>query len=206
MIPGIVLAAGKSSRMGRTKALLPVSPDETFLDRIVRTLIDGGVDDVVVVVGADSAAIRSAAIQNGTPVRVIENRDWEQGQLTSLNAGLRAVDRPGVRAALVTLIDVPLVAAATVRTLLGRYRNGSAMIVRPARGAHHGHPVVFDRVLFDEFRTASPSNGAKQVVRAHAADVLNVEIEDEGAFIDIDTPDDYERWIGPRLDPRKTLQ
>ena len=197
MIPGIVLAAGKSSRMGRTKALLPIGADDTFLSHVVRTLRDGGVDDVIVVIGADAAALRSAIAQDNMPVRVVENPDYEQGQLSSLVAALRVVDRPGVRAALVTLIDVPLVASSTVRTLLAEYRGGAALIVRPLSRARHGHPVIFDRALFDELRRANPKEGAKEVMRAYSAEVLNVEIQDEGAFTDIDTPEDYARYISP---------
>src|SRR5947208_5089871 len=198
MIPGIILAAGKSVRMGRTKALLPIAANETFLDRVTRTLREGGVDDVIVVVGADAPAIRQAIVRNNTPARVVENPDYEQGQLSSLVAALKAIDRPGVRAALVTLIDVPLVNAATVRILLQEYRGGASLIVRPTRDGRHGHPVIFDRALFDELRKANPAEGAKEVVRAYSAELLNVEVADEGAFTDIDTPEDYQRWIGER--------
>lgn len=198
VIPGIVLAAGRSSRMGRTKALLPIGQHDTFLSRVTRTLRDGGVEEVIVVVGADADAdrIRAAMAREKMPARVVENPDYEQGQITSLIAALRTIDRPGVTAALVTLIDAPLVAAATVQTLLREYRAGAGLIVRPASKGRHGHPVIFDRALFDELRRASPKEGAKEVVRAYAAEVFNVEVEDEGAFTDIDTPEDYERWIG----------
>jgi len=196
MIPGIVLAAGKSSRMGRTKALLPIGEHDTFLDRVTRTLREGGVEDVVVVAGADAPAIREAIVRNHTAARVVENPDYEQGQLSSLQAALKTVDRPGVTAVLVTLIDVPLLAPATVRILLDAYRTGRSLIVRPMLKERHGHPVIFDRALFSELRKANPDEGAKEVVRAHAADLLNVAVEDEGAFTDIDTPADYERWIG----------
>ena len=195
MIPGIVLAAGKSSRMGRTKALLSIGEGETFLSRVVRTLTDGGVEEIVVVVGADADAIRASADRYAMPVRVVDNPDYEQGQLSSLVKGLHAVDRPALTAALVTLIDVPLVAPETVRTLLQEYTAGSALIVRPASRGRHGHPVIFDRALFDELRQANPKEGAKEVVRAYSAEVMNVEMTDEGAFTDIDTPEDYARYI-----------
>jgi molybdenum cofactor cytidylyltransferase len=192
MIPGIILAAGKSSRMGRTKALLSIGGD-TFLSRVARTLRAGGAEDVLVVVGANAEAVRAAAVQ--IPVRVVENPDYEQGQLSSLVVALRAIDRPGVTAAMVTLIDVPLVAPSTVRTLLQEYRGGSSLIVRPASRGRHGHPVIFDRALFEELQQADPKEGAKAVVRRYSAEQLNVDIEDEGAFTDIDTPEDYERLV-----------
>ncbi len=195
MIPAIVLAAGRSSRMGRPKALLPLGAGETFLSRIVGTLRSAGVEEIVVVAGADAAPIRAAVAERALPARVVENPDCERGQLSSLLVGIAEVERPDVRAAIVTLIDVPLVSAATVRRMLEAYEAGSAQIVRPARGAQHGHPVVFDRVLFDEFRRADPREGAKGVVRRHSP--LNVEVDDPGAFVDIDTPDDYARWVGP---------
>jgi molybdenum cofactor cytidylyltransferase len=195
MIPGIVLAAGKSSRMGRAKALLAIGDGDTFLSRVVRTLRDGGVQDIVVVVGADAAAIRSSIDSASLPVRVVDNPDYELGQLSSLLKGVDAIDRPGVTAALVTLIDVPLVAPETVRTLVREYTSGSSLVVRPASRGRHGHPVIFDRALFDELRRADPKEGAKQVVRAHAAELLDVETADEGAFADIDTPEEYARYI-----------
>ncbi len=196
MFPGIVLAGGKSSRMGRPKALLPIGPaGDTFFDRITRTLLEAGVDDVVVVVGADADAIR-AGVRPRTGVRIVENPDYEQGQLTSLLAGLRAIDAARSTAALVTLIDVPLVSAATVRILIAAQREHEAPVVRPVSKGRHGHPVIFGRKLFAELERADPARGAKPVVRAHAADMIEVAINDEGAFIDIDTPEDYERWIG----------
>lgn len=198
MISGIVLAGGKSSRMGQPKALLPIrSAGETFFDRVTRTLLDAGIEDVIVVVGADAVAIR-AGTRPRTGVRIVDNADYEQGQLTSLLAGLRAIDEASrATAALVTLIDVPLVSAATVRTLLAAQREHDAPVVRPVSNGRHGHPVIFGRALFQELHNADPAYGAKPVVRAHAAEMIEVPIDDEGAFADIDTREDYERIIGP---------
>jgi molybdenum cofactor cytidylyltransferase len=197
MISGIVLAGGKSSRMGRPKALLPIgSRGATFFDRITRTLIEAGLEDIVVVVGADAEAIRSA-VQPSQGVRIVDNPDYEQGQLTSLVAGLSAIDNARATAALVTLIDVPLVSAATVRTLIAVQRDRNAPVVRPVSKGRHGHPVIFGRALFDELHHADPSHGAKPVVRAHAEEMIEVPIDDEGAFTDIDTPEEYERLIAP---------
>jgi molybdenum cofactor cytidylyltransferase len=198
VIPVIVLAAGRSSRMGRAKATLPVGDGHTFLTRIVRTFLDAGVDDVIVVVGHDADAIAASFSESGLPARFVVNRDYDRGQLSSLLAGLNAIDRPGVAAALVTLVDVPLVTAATVRAVVDSYRRTRAPIVRPTSGDRHGHPLLIDRSVFDALRSADLSTGAKPIVRAHATAAGDIAIDDEGAFADIDTADDYRRLVSAR--------
>ncbi len=199
MIPAIVLAAGKSTRMGRTKATLPLDDRDTFLSRIVRTFVHAGVDDIVVVVGHDAdATVASLADADDLVARArfVDNPDYERGQLSSLLAGLRVADRPGVTAVLVTLVDVPLVSADTVRRVVARYRESGAPVVRPVQGDRHGHPVLIARTLFDVIRHADPSGGAKPVIRAYVSDAGNVTVDDDGAFTDADTPEDYRKMTG----------
>ena len=195
VIPAIVLAAGRSSRMGRAKATLPAGDGHTFLTRIVRTFLDADVDDVIVVVGHDADAIAASFSESGLPARFVVNRDYDRGQLSSLLAGLDVIDRPGVTAVLVTLVDVPLVSSATVRAVIDGYRRTRAPIVRPTSGARHGHPLLIDRSIFGALRAADPSTGAKPIVRAHATAAGDIAIDDEGAFTDIDTEEDYRRTI-----------
>ena len=196
MIPALVLAAGRSSRMGRAKAMLPIDEHNTFLTCIVRTFLAAGVDDVVVVLGHEAEAIAASLAASGLPARFVLNREYDRGQLSSLVAGLGVVDRPGVAAVLVTLVDVPLVSEATVRAVLERYRRTHAPVVRPTSGERHGHPLLIDRALFDELRSADDDSGAKPIVRAHASAAGDLPIDDEGAFTDIDSPDDYARVLG----------
>ncbi|HEV8209475.1 MAG TPA: nucleotidyltransferase family protein [Vicinamibacterales bacterium] len=195
MIPAIVLAAGRSSRMGRAKATLPAGDGHTFLTRIVQTFLDADVDDVIVVVGHDADAIAASFSESGLPARFVVNRDYDRGQLSSLLAGLDVIDRPGVAAVLVTLVDVPLVSPATVRAVIDSYRRTRAPIVRPTSGDRHGHPLLIDRSIFGALRGADPSTGAKPIVRAHATAAGDIAIDDEGAFADIDTEEDYRRTI-----------
>ena len=199
MIPAIVLAAGKSSRMGRTKALLPVGASgETFLARIVRVLREGGISTIVVVTGGDAAAVRASLPRHDSALVAVENPHFEEGQLSSLHVGLAAVEQryDDVEAAMVTLVDLPLIAPSTVRTVLDTFRaHPQAPLVRPRHAGRHGHPVIFNRSIFAELRRADPSKGAKPVVHAHAAEEVNVDVDDEGAFTDIDTPEDYDRFI-----------
>jgi molybdenum cofactor cytidylyltransferase len=193
MLPAVILAAGQSSRMGRPKALLPLGPSETFLSRSARVLRAAGADEVLVVVGYHAAPIRAAVERERLDVRLVENPDHATGQLSSLIAALEAVDRPGVPGVLVTLVDVPFVAEETVRAVVDAYRRTGAPIVRPSRDGRHGHPVLFDRAVFGDLRRADPALGAKAVLRARQGDIMDVPVTDEGAFLDIDTPEVYER-------------
>jgi molybdenum cofactor cytidylyltransferase len=196
-MPALVLAAGRSTRMGRPKALLPVTRDgETFIERLVATLIAGGVDDVVVVAGDEAVAIRARL---GFRARVAVNRQIDLGQLSSIVVGLDVIDRPGVQAVMIAPVDQPLVSETTVRVLADAWRRTRAPIVRPVRGGRHGHPVIFDRAVFDELRAANPAQGARAIVHAHAESVSDIAVDDDGAFADIDTPADYERWTGLKL-------
>jgi molybdenum cofactor cytidylyltransferase len=192
VIPAIVLAAGASTRMGEPKALLKTG-GVTFVRRILDTLRDAGVTEAVVVVRpeADAVVREVAAAALG---RTVVNADPDRGQLSSLVTGLDAVDHPRIIAALVTLVDVPLVASSTIAALLSRVPRSSASIVRATFQNRHGHPVIFKRELFEAIRRADPAAGAKAVLRAHP--IEDVDLGDPGVVEDVDTPDDYRRVIG----------
>ena len=195
MIPAIVLGAGMSTRMGRPKALLPLTDTDTFLSRIVRTFLEAGVDDVVVVLGHQADAVAVSLLKTGVAARLVINDAYETGQFSSVLRGLNAIDRPGVTAMLLTLVDVPLVSASTVRAVIERYGQTHVPIVRPVRGNEHGHPVLIDRSLFTLVRAADPAGGIKPIVRSHVSAAGDVVVDDEGAFLDIDTPEEYQRAI-----------
>ena len=115
MIPGVILASGVSSRMGRSKALLSVgSNGPSFVRHIAVTLLEGGVSDVLVIGRPEDAALRSEVELLGARVRFVENPNAAHGQLSSVVAGINAVDHPGTRAVVITPFDVPLVRAASV--------------------------------------------------------------------------------------------
>lgn len=196
MIRTVILAAGASSRMGRPKTSLPLDGrGETFLSRIIRTALAAGLPEIVVVGGAHLDAVRGGWLARDRRVRMVANADWAAGQLSSLLVGLNAPARVPIEAVAVTLVDVPLVTEDTMRRLVSVWRTTRTSIVRPARGDEHGHPVIFDKRLFAELRGADLSAGAKSVVRAHAAEILNVPIDDPGAYLDIDTPEEYARVV-----------
>ena len=191
MIPGIILAAGASSRMGCPKALLRAG-DRTFVTAVVEALRGAGVEPIVAVIrpGADDVAAEIARA-GATP---IVNVAAERGQLSSLLTGLDAVESDAPDAVVVTLVDVPAVRSATVAALLARLDVSPAPILRPAYGGRHGHPVVFRRTVFAALRAADPDVGAKAVLRANV--VEDVDVLDPGVVEDVDTPDEYRRLFG----------
>jgi molybdenum cofactor cytidylyltransferase len=196
MISAIVLAAGASSRMGQAKAALRIGPTgETVVSRVVGTLLTGGIPDVVVVAGAHIDAVRHAMSPRETRARVVAHPSWQQGQLSSLIAGLNAIENPLLEAVMVTLVDVPMVSSSTVAMVIAEWRRTRAPIVRPAAGDQHGHPVIFDRSVFEDLRAADPNAGAKAVFAIHKERIVNVAVNDPGAFEDMDTPEDYERVL-----------
>ena len=196
--------------MGAPKALLRDRDGRSFVARVLHTLRAAGVADLTVVTGTLHTQIVNAVAMDAprhTTIRFARNPDPAQGQLSSLVVGLDAADASGVDAALVTLVDVPFVASATVAAVMSTWMRSRAPIVRPVARAssaaaenggkreRHGHPVLFARSTFDELRRADPARGAKAVVYAHANDLVQVPVNDEGAMLDLDTRDEYERAL-----------
>jgi CTP:molybdopterin cytidylyltransferase MocA len=198
MLPGVILAAGDSTRMGFPKALLLTRDGRPFVAAIAETFARAGLTGIFVVTGRDHARIADALSPETLPVtpQVVRNLDPSRGQLSSLLIGIDQLpaDAPAV---VVTLVDVPLMTAETVRLVVSEWRRTGAPIVRPAIGERHGHPVVFDRRLFQELRQAPLGVGAKAVVRAHGAEIVNVQVTDTGCLVDVDTPADYETLDRP---------
>jgi len=193
MYPAIVLAAGRSSRFGRPKALAR-TVQATFIAQILQALADAGVPETVVVTRPADDELEREVARSGARARIVVNPDPDRGQLSSLLAGLDAIDRPGTDGAIVLLVDMPLVSSAAIRRVMDASQSSSAPIVRATHSGRHGHPVVFKRDTFDALRRADPSLGAKAVV--HAMRVEDVEVEDRGVVEDVDTPEDYRRLFG----------
>jgi molybdenum cofactor cytidylyltransferase len=199
-VAGIVLAGGASRRMGEAKAGL-VHDGRTFLARVVGALRDGGIADLVVVSGSAHDDVL-AALPSGDPAHVVRNPDPERGQLSSLKVALEELGRrrPRPDAALMALVDHPAIAAATVRRLLGAWSDANvagaaapSAIVLPTHEGRRGHPVLFAARVWAELLATPDVLGARAVVHADAARVLEVPVADAGVHIDVDTPDDFLR-------------
>jgi molybdenum cofactor cytidylyltransferase len=184
----IVLAAGASVRMGRPKSLLLTPSGETFVGRIHAALAAAGLDPVVIVTREDLEEAIAAAVPRA---RIVVNVDPGRGQLSSLLVGL---DELAPRdAAMVTLVDLPLVRVETVQAIVEAWRRSRASLVRPLHAGRHGHPVIFGATLLAALRHADPIAGAKPVVHAFAREALDVPVDDPGTIHDVDTLDEYLR-------------
>lgn len=192
MICGIVLAAGRSRRMGQPKAFLRAG-ESTFLEHAVRVLSDGGCELVIVVTGplsnetARQVAEDAALLDAGIAV----NPDPASEQADSLRIALFALP-PETDAVVVAPVDVPDVSAALVASVIDAWRRTSAPVAVPARDGRHGHPVLFDRRVFRELMRTDLPEGARTIVHAHAADLAAVPVD--ALAPDLDTPEDYRRW------------
>lgn len=194
---GIILAAGESRRMGFPKALLRYR-DETFLDTLIG-LFAARCQPVIVVLGAHSDRIRERTLR---PAAFVINPDYQRGQTSSMQCGLRAVP-PDAEGVLFTLVDHPAVAPATLDALLtepGPQVCDSGPLIRvPRHGGRRGHPIWFSRDLIAEF-LALPENGAaREIVRSHAAQTEFLDVDDAGILADIDDAVAYGRLTGATL-------
>lgn len=191
-IAGIVLAAGRSERMGRSKALLEIG-GETFLERAIGILADGGCEEIVAVLGRGEAGGAAGELARGRGAEPVENpRGGEQ--IDSLRLGLAAVPADAA-AAIVLPVDHPLADAGTVAALIAEFEASRAPIVRPVYRDRPGHPVLFARGLWPELSDPDLEAGARDVVHRHVEAIRDVPIEDRGVTVDVDTPADYRREV-----------
>lgn len=179
--------------MGRPKALLPIE-GETFIGRIVASLKQTQVGRIIVVLGHNSDQL-AAAIR---PLRVelLINPNYQLGQLSSLQVAVRSLlpdaDCDGM---LVHLVDHPYIDASLVDRMIQQFYESKKDIVVPRCRGKRGHPVLFSRRLFGELLDAPMDQGAKAVVNAHGDATLEIETDEEGIAVDIDTPELYRQHV-----------
>lgn len=194
-VSAVVLAAGRSARMGETKQLLCVG-DSTVLGRTLENVCKARVDEIVLVLGFSAEKIReglSATLLNG--VKVVVNQHHEEGMARSLREGLAAV-HPRMDAALIVLADQPFVRTATIARIIERYRCSDAKIVIPLHKGKRGNPVLLDRSVFPEAMALQGDTGCRAIFGNHADGIEEVDVDDEGVLLDIDNREDYDRLRG----------
>jgi molybdenum cofactor cytidylyltransferase len=196
MIAAVVLSAGESSRMGRPKALLPVD-GVRFIEKIVAALKSTQVGEIVAVLGHNADEMRQKI--GDLPITIVVNPNYKQGQLSSLIAAINTIQSSkrseSVDGILVHLVDHPYINPDLVNSMIDRFHETKKLIVVPRYQGRRGHPVIFSSALFAELLAAPLDQGAKAVVKARRGDTLEIDTEDEGVIIDIDTPEEYQRHV-----------
>ncbi len=186
---GVVLAAGASSRMGRDKALLPWRGG-TFLSAAIRAL-QPLTDLVIVVAGANANEL--APIINANAGFLVLNPNPERGQFSSLKIGLQEVLNRGRDAAIVTLVDRPAAAVATIEQLKSEFLSAGdqTWAVVPEYAGKHGHPIVIGRELIGAFLDAPDSSSAREVEHSLQQHIRYLAVDDPLVAANVDTPEDF---------------
>lgn len=169
--------------MGSPKALLDIR-GQTFLDRLIGCF-EEHCSPVIVVLGHQPEVIR-AGVRSPGAAQFVLNTNYQLGQFSSLQCGLRAVP-PDAEGVIFTPVDHPNFESATVSQLIA----SRARIAIPQHLGHHGHPVLFSAALVPEFLALAPDNQARTVLRRHASDIRYIDVPDAGILDDIDDPAAY---------------
>jgi molybdenum cofactor cytidylyltransferase len=194
VLAAVILSGGESRRMGSPKALIPYQ-GRAFLQHLLDVARHPKLGRVLVVLGPHADQIRSeVALETAD---VVINHDWEQGQLSSIQAALRhlaeAEETDGI---MLFLVDHPLISAALVDQLIAEFYRLGRPIVLPTFRGKRGHPVIFARRLYEELLAAPLDKGARTVVWAHTDEVLQVPTDEEGVVLNLNDPEAFRKALG----------
>ncbi|MFP4071706.1 MAG: NTP transferase domain-containing protein [Desulfovibrionales bacterium] len=186
MISAIVLAAGRSQRMGSLKPLLEVD-GKTILRRIIDLHRCAGVEDIVVVTGFQAADVEDEVKRAGA--RTVRNTMYDEGMFVSVRTGIRSLAK-GTRAFFMHPADVPFVQAGTLGLLLKGFREDDRTICIPCHQGRGGHPPLIGTDHVYGISTWSGENGLGGYLREHRAETARIETRDPFVCLDLDTPED----------------
>jgi len=187
----VILAAGSSRRMGNPKLMLPYAKS-TILETVVDNILHSCIEHVMIVLGPDDKAIRKALDQK--PVRFCYNGDHEKGMLTSVICGIRALP-PDTRSALIFLGDQPGIPPPVINRVIRAYEEELFGIVIPVHAHRRGHPLLVDMKYKKALEQLDLETGLRSLRHHFPEDVLEVEVDEPGILVDIDTPEDYKKAL-----------
>jgi molybdenum cofactor cytidylyltransferase len=186
---GIILAGGKSERLGQPKALLDWK-GQPFIRVVVQTALAAGLAPVTVVVGAVLEPILE--VLKGLPIRIVDNKEWQTGQSSSILAGIQSLP-PQIGSAIFLLCDQPQIPAALLRSLVDKHNQTLAAVVIPQVNGKRANPVLFDRDAFPDLLNLQGDVGGRAVISKYTPEWLPW--EDSSISLDVDTPEDYRRLL-----------
>jgi len=191
MICAIVLAAGRSRRMGVQKLLLPFG-GKTVISHIVDQLLGSAVDKIFVVTGHQPERISGEL--SGRPVCIVNNADYESGMLSSVRCGLHALPER-CRTVLVAIGDQPSISTGLVDLMIRSFAAAEKNILVPCYDGRRGHPILFAAMYREEILTHYDDVGLRGLLHAYPDDVLELTVSTSCVLSDMDYPDDYRREL-----------
>jgi len=194
MISAVILAAGKSTRLGLSKQLLEIN-GRTIIEHVIKNVCESTVAETIVVLGfmADKIIDKTRSCN----IKIVLNRAYESGMSSSLRAGLKAVNKDA-DAVIFVLADQPLVKAPVLNKLISEYERKKPLIVVPTYKGKRGNPTLVDRALFNEIKRISGDVGARSLIEKYRKNVEEIEMNSPGVLIDIDTAEEF-KLIKKRL-------
>jgi molybdenum cofactor cytidylyltransferase len=185
----VVPAAGSAERFGGKKLLVPID-GEPLLDRTISALLNGGVDQIIVVVPPDAEDLKRDVNAFSDPrVWPVINPDPSRGMFSSLQVGMAEAEADAL---IVLPADMPFVESGTVAILLDVFASRPA-IVSPRYQGKRGHPVILPPALRDEIRAAEATITLHDVLKRHADLRVDVDVQDRGVVRDVDRVADLRR-------------
>jgi molybdenum cofactor cytidylyltransferase len=188
-----ILAAGESRRMGSPKALLAYQ-GKNFVENLLEATRHPRVGATRVVLGAGADGIREK-LRLDDPQMIVVNSEWQRGQLSSIQAAIRSLPEGATDGLMLCPVDNPIVSAALVSRLIEQFDASGKSIVLPTYRGKRGHPAIFRAALYGELLAASPDVGAREVVWAHRAEVLEVPTDEEGVVLNLNDPETLRRAL-----------
>lgn len=176
--------------MGRPKALLPYR-GATFLEHLFEITRHPRIGVQKVVLGAGAEDIRSQARLRDE--QVVVNEQWERGQLSSIQAAIRSFKPAETEGLIVCPVDHPLISSQLIAALIRAFDTSRKAIALPVYEGRRGHPVLFRSSLYLEILSASDDTGARQVVRAHSEEIVEVSSDEEGVILNLNDPEALRR-------------
>jgi molybdenum cofactor cytidylyltransferase len=199
MIAAILLAAGRSRRMGRPKLVLPFG-DRCVIGRIVDELARSDVEEIFVVTGPDRHLVERAL--EGSRVRWVTNPSPESEMLDSARCGVRALPDHAT-CAMVVLGDQPGVTAELINRLIAAHRQTGRSLVLPVHNGHRGHPLLIGTCHREEILTRHDNVGLRGLLQQHAGEILEVPVDSPWLLEDMDEPADYTGLLAALAATRK---
>lgn len=187
----IVLAAGSSTRMGRSKQLLKIN-SETLIRKTVKTALEAGAKETVVVLGANIEQIKSEL--SDLSVHTVTNPEFEKGMGSSLKCGVKYVMKknPDVEAVMILVCDQPLLNSVHLKKIIEEYLITKSPIVASFYSGSNGVPALFNKSMFGKLLAIEDQHGAKKTIGQNPTLVKSIDFPD--GVVDLDTPEDLEKF------------